>query len=110
MGVKHVKDYYDQIGNDYHEMIQTLKDMEEECNNGLVSPERVEQLKKMLEPIKTNYARISYIMFLLNMPNKKEKQRWYAKQNSKTRYVTEATLEGVKQEDKWALENAKKSL
>ena len=75
MSRKHVEDYFNQVCEDYHEMVQTLKDMEDECNNGLVPPERVEQLKNMLEPIKTNYARISYIMFLLNMPNKKEKQR-----------------------------------
>lgn len=75
MSVKHVKEYYDSIYQDYHEMVQTLKDMEEECNNGLVAPEKVEQLKKMLEPIKMNCHRISYIMFLLNKPNKKEKQK-----------------------------------
>ena len=110
MSRKHVEDYYNQIYRDYHEMIETLHDMEKECESGLVSPDRVEQLKKMLEPIKLNYGRISYIMFLLNMPNKKEKQRWYNRQNAKTRFVTEYTLEGTKQEDEWALKEARNNL
>ena len=110
MSVKHIQEYYNSIMKDYHEMVLTLKDMEEECTNGLVSPDRVDQLKNMLEPIKQNCNRITYIMYLLNRPNKKEKQRWYDKQNSKKVFKNEDTLEGIKEENKKALENAKKSL
>lgn len=107
MSRKDVQDYYNQLTEDYHEMVMTLKDMEKECEEGLVSPDRVEQLKQLIEPIKTNYSRISYIIFLLNKPNKKEKQRWYAKENSNKAFVTEATLDGVRQENKHALQKAK---
>lgn len=110
MSRKHVEDYFNQICDDYHEMVETLKDMEEECKKGLVSPDRVEQLKKMIEPIKLNYSRISYIMFLLNMPNKKEKQKWYNKQNPKSKFAKENTLEGIRAENKQSLKNAKESL
>lgn len=110
MSRKHVDDYFNQLYSDYLEMIEALKDMEEECKNGIVSPDRVEQLKNMLEPIKINYERISYIIFLLNMPNKKEKRRWYDKQHSKIKFNNQNTLEGVRQENKQALEDAKKSL
>lgn len=110
MSRKDVQDYYNQLYSDYVEMIQTLKDMESECNNGLVSPDRVEQLKKMLEPIKINYQRISYIMYLLDKPNKKEKKRWYEKQNSKRGFVTDSTLDGIRQENKLALKKAKTNL
>ena len=108
MSVKHVKEYYESVFNDYHEMIQTLKDMEEECTKGLVSPDRVDQLKKMIEPIKLNYGRLSYIMFLLNEPNKKEKQKWYFKENKNKKFPVEYTAEGVKQENKDALDEARK--
>jgi len=75
MSVKDVNEYYDKLGVDYLEMMAALKDLEEECGKGLISPDKVDQFKKMLEPIKINYSRISYIMYLLNKPNKKEKQR-----------------------------------
>jgi len=110
MSKKHVDDYFNQICNDYHEMVEALRDMEKECNEGLVSPERVDNLKEMIKPIKYNYQRISYIMFLLNMPNKKEKKRWYSKENKNKNFPQEVTLEGIRQENKKALDAAKKSL
>ena len=110
MSRKDVQNYYDQMFQDYYEMVEALKDMEKECAEGLVSPDRVEQLKKMLEPIKLNYGRLSYVMFLLNKPNKKEKQKWYAKQNKNKAFPSEYTLDGVKQENKNALQEAKKIL
>lgn len=110
MSKKHVEDYFNQICDDYHEMVETLKDMEEECNNGLVAPERVEQLKKVLEPIKINYMRISYIMYLLHMPTRKQKQKRYEKQNSPFKFRSCDTLKSVREENKQSIENAKNYL
>lgn len=70
MAKKDVMHYYDVISNQYLEMQESLKDMEEELRKNLISPDRVEQLKQTIEPIKNNYMRISYIVFLLNKPNK----------------------------------------
>ena len=61
MSVKDVREYYDKISEDYHELVLTLKELEEEYNNNLVSPEALENLKKQIEPIKTNFRTISYI-------------------------------------------------
>lgn len=108
MSRKDVQDYYNQIYVDYTDMVQALKDMEQECTNGLVSPDRVNQLKEMLEPIKINYQRISYIMYLLDKPNKKEKRRWYDNQN-KNKYVG-TTLKEVREENKSYIEKAKQTL
>ena len=110
MSRKHVEDYFNKICDDYHEMIQTLKDMEEECNNGLVSPDRVEQLKRMIEPIKLNYGRISYIMYLLNMPQRDKKKSSYERQHAKLVFPKEYTLDGVRSENKECVNAARKSL
>ena len=83
MSIKDVKKYYDQITADYSEMIESLKEMEELAAQQVVNPDRVEELRKAVEPLKNNYMRISYIMFLLNMPNKKEKKERYKKQQAK---------------------------
>ena len=81
MSVKHIKAYYGKIAQDYISMKEELKDMENELNDGMVSPEMVEQMKKTIEPLHQNYMRWSYVMFLLNQPNKKSKEAKYKKQN-----------------------------
>jgi len=75
MSKKHVEDYFNQICDDYHELVSTLNELQEQCETTVVPPEKIENLKHIIEPIKDNYERISYIMFLLNMPNKKEKKK-----------------------------------
>lgn len=106
MSVKHVKEYYNQVCSDYSELLENLRDMEEELQNNLVSPDRVEQLKRMIEPIKQNYERISYIIFLLDMPNRKEKQDRYKSQQRKKVYEG-SDLNSIKAENKNILDNMK---
>lgn len=106
MAVKDVHDYYNKISSDYHELILTLKDMEEEYKNNLVSPETLKNLEKQIEPIKTNFRTISYIIFLLNKPTKKSKHERYKKQNKKLLEDCK-TLEEVQQENRTVLNNIK---
>jgi len=51
--------------------------MEEEASKGLLDPDKLIQMKSYIEPIKINYQRISYIMYLLNKPVKKSKEKKY---------------------------------
>lgn len=83
MSVRDVKLYYAQVCDQYNEMIQNLKELEEYVTKNMVEPERLDQFKQTLEPIKDNYLTLSYVMFLLNKPNKKEKQCKYIKQHKK---------------------------
>lgn len=83
MSVKAVRDYYNQICDQYFEMVQDIRDFEQEAAKGLIEPERVERLKAQIEPIKNNYERWAYMMFLLNQPQKKSKQKKYEQQNKK---------------------------
>lgn len=81
MSVKHVKKYYDEVCNQYHEFVAELKDFQDLCNQGMVAPEVIEQAKKSIEPLKDNWEKLNYIIFLLNKPNKKSKQARYSKTN-----------------------------
>ena len=83
MSVKAVKKYYDQICNQYCEMLQDIRDFEQEAAKGLIEPERIERLKDQIAPIKQNYERWSYMMFLLNQPQRKSKHKKYESQNRK---------------------------
>lgn len=108
MSVKEVKDYYNKVANDYHELVLTLKELEEEYNNNLVSPEALENLKKQIEPIKTNFRTISYIIYLLNKPAKKGKQNRYQNQSKKL-LENSRTLEEVRKENKTIINNIGKA-
>ena len=82
MSIKHVNDYYKQICDQYKEMINDIKDLEKEAEQGLIEPERIDRLKEQVAPIKLNYERWTYMMFLLHQPNRKEKIKKYQKQNA----------------------------
>ena len=79
MSVKRLELEYNQVVEQYHEMVENLKDLEKEFSEGLVPPEFVDNLKKQIEPIKNNYEQWSYIMFLLHEPQRKAKREKYRK-------------------------------
>ena len=83
MSKKDVEQYYDTITEQYHEMMQDIKDFEKEAAEGLVEPERVDRLKEQIAPIKQNWERWAYMMFLLNQPQRKSKHKAYQERNKK---------------------------
>lgn len=109
MAKKDVDKYFDQICKDYHELIETLHDMEEEAAKGLLDPDKLIQMKSYIEPIKVNWQRISYIMYLLNMPSKKSKQERYRNQNKKLIHGN-ATLDDVQLENQNQINKIKKEI
>lgn len=106
MSQKDVIKYYNEVVESYKDMLENLKDIEEEMKESLVTPEQVEQMKRMAQPIVDNYKTLSYIIFLLNRPAKKEKFNRYEKQNKKL-LENCRTKEEVLNENKEALNNLK---
>lgn len=83
MSVKHIKEEYQRICNDYTEMLDTVKELEIAVSENIVSQEQLDNIKESLDIIKTNYMRWQYIIFLLDKPNKKSKQKRYNKKYDK---------------------------
>ena len=79
MSVKHIKEYYQQVCDDYSEMLENIKDFEEELKTSVVEPERLDKLKSIIKPLKENWERLNYIIFLLNKPNNKKRAVKYNK-------------------------------
>ncbi len=104
MSVKAVNKYYKQICDQYKEMIADIQDLEEEASRGLIEPERIDRLKEQVAPIKQNYERWSYMMYLLHQPNRKEKQKQYARQKKQMLNALSASnsLEAVLEENEEA--------
>ena len=113
MSVKHVKQYYDTVVSDYMEMKKTLESMKDLLNaNQSINLPNIEQVRDMVNKLKENYMRISYIIYLLNMPNKKEKKKSYVKQhkNKIDKIPPKHTLDGVNKENQENLANIKNFL
>lgn len=106
MSKKHVEEYFKVIADQYSEMIDLLKELEQQYETNIIEPERLDKIKESIIPLKTNYQRISYIMYLLNMPNKKEKQKKYIKA-LEVKQDKEGSLQKVKTENDTVIDNLK---
>ena len=91
------------------EMQDNLKEIEKDLANGLVEPEFLERLQEQIKPIKDNYLTLSYIMFLLNQPNRDSKVRKYEQQNKKllSSIPFENTKEGKISQNNETIKNLK---
>ena len=109
MSKEHVDAYYKEVCQNYIEMNEAIKDMEDECNRGLVDTDKLEEMKKMVEPLKNNYMTLSYIMFLFNKPKRKKKEKKYIQQNKKllSNIPEKNTKEGIIQENKQVISSIK---
>lgn len=107
MSVKAVKKYYEEVSQQYHEMLENIQEVEKEAMEGMVEPERIERLQAQIAPIKQNYERVSYIMFLLNQPQRKSKQPAYRIRNKKflKQFDSKNSLEAVIEENNEALKS-----
>lgn len=80
MAKKHFDEYFNKIYNQYLQLQQVLEDMTKEVEQNIIAPERIEELKKTIQPVKTSYEILLYVKYLLNMPQKKSKIKKYKKQ------------------------------
>ena len=110
MAKKDVEIYYQQVVDQYKEMVENLKDFEKEASEGLVEPEGLDRIKESIQPIKNNYQCLSYIMYLLNKPTKKKKDTWYNKVSKTLLNEVEAknTKAGILQQNNDSIKELKK--
>ena len=83
MAFKHVKKYYKQVQDQYLEMLDNVKDIDDAYKEGVMSKEQFDQAAQLLAQMKQNYDRLNYIIYLMYKPSRKEKSKCYDKQNKK---------------------------
>lgn len=111
MAKKDFDRYYKEVENQYLEMIDNLKDFQEAAMNKLIEPERLQEIEANIVPIKQNYQRLNYVMYLLNKPTKKQKQAKYNKVNKKLiEQLKEHDEQSVLKENENSMENLRKTL
>lgn len=83
MSVKEVKEYYMRMTSDYVGLKDTIKKLESEANENTPQAvlDNIQQIKKQYARVEENYNRLSYVMYLLNMPKRNKKKKRWNKQN-----------------------------
>lgn len=110
MAVKDIRQYFNEVCDQYHEMLEEIRDFEKEAEQGLIEPERLDQIKDSIKPLVNNYQTLSWIMFLLNKPVKKSKHKGYEQRNQKILKSLDPrySKDGILQENINTLENLTK--
>ena len=83
MAAKDVKEYYFKLIAQKAELEADLADFEEALKNGFITEDQMQTAKDELIPYQINLDRLTYIMYLLELPNRKAKKAKFAKQNKK---------------------------
>ena len=113
MAVKDVKEYYFKLIAQKAELEADLADFEEALKNGFITEEQMQAAKDELIPYQINLDRLTYIMYLLELPNRKTKKAKFAKQNKKILNELEkrkADERSVISENKSALDGFRKEV
>ena len=98
MAKRDVIKYYATVCKQYSDMLDVIHEYEDYVSQNIVGPERVDELKKQIEPLMNNYERLSWIVFLLDKPGRVKSfvDKVLKKLGYKTK--TEKLKEGLKQE------------
>lgn len=108
MSKKDVDEYYTKVCADYKQLRETLTELEEEFKNSVQDVDKIEQVRKMIEPLKVNYERISYIMYLFNKPVRRKKKFSYELENKKRlNNFSNSSLEDIHKENQEVIKNLK---
>lgn len=103
---KDFDDYYNQICKQYDELQEVLADLSEEVSNGMIEPERIEQLKLTIKPVENSYRTLSYIKYLLDKPKRASKQGRYANRSKKLLQASIGyTQDDVEKENRSIIDN-----
>lgn len=107
MSKKDVEAYFNSVAEQYHEMLENIRDVEAEAQDNLTDIDLADRLKEIAEPLKNNFMTLSYIMYLLNQPTRKEKQKGYERRNKKllSTIPQKNTKEGILSENQAVIDN-----
>lgn len=80
MAKKDVQQYFFNMLVQYLEEKQNLADFESALKEGHITQEQMDEVLGIVANLEENYHRLAYIMFLLDMPNRKSKKESYVRQ------------------------------
>lgn len=81
MALQDVKEYYVKVLGQYVELKNDLTDFEKALKDGYITEDKLQSAVEDVERVKENVDRIAYILFLFNLPKRKDKKIKYKKNN-----------------------------
>ena len=75
MALRDVKNYYFKMLAQYMEMKSDLADFEQALKDGFITEEQLQTAFEEVNKVQQNYERLSYIIYLFNLPNRKSKRK-----------------------------------
>ena len=103
-----VKHYYRQIETQYLDMVRYSDEYLKAYKEQRISEEQFQLIQKDIETIKQNYTRLSYIMFLFNLPRGKKNKRKKIQDDSSAFLDLNCDSNYVYHENEYILDNFKK--
>jgi len=82
MALRDIRDYYFTMMAQYLELQQDLADFEQAFKDGYITEDKLEEVKTDVARVKENYDRLTYIVYLAELPNRKEKKEKALKGNT----------------------------
>jgi len=113
MAKKDVQQYFFNMLAQYLEEKQNLADFEEALKDGHITQEQMQEALDNVANLETNYYRLTYIMYLLDLPNRKSKKTCYIKQHKAILEELKklgADIDSIKEENSDALIHFKTAL
>lgn len=83
MAIKDVKEYYFKMLGQYMEMKADMADFEQALKDGFITEEQLQAAMEEVNKVQQNYDRLTYIMYLLELPRKDSKKVRYNNSNRK---------------------------
>lgn len=74
MAVSDFRQYLGTVQRQYLEMKEDLRDFETALKDGFITEEKLQDAIEDVNKIETNYNRLLYVAYLLELPNRKEKK------------------------------------
>lgn len=111
MSKKHVEEYYAKMVADYTEMKTVLEELQKNAteDTAVSNLNQINTIKEQVQLLEANYKRLAYIIFLLNEPNKKSKQKGYFRREHKKldKIPKEHREEAIEKENSEIISNIK---
>ena len=83
MAKKHFDEYYNKVSSQLQALNKAFNELSQEVAEGMVEPERMEQMKLTIKPVQESWQTLCYIKYLLDKPERKSKYNAYDKRVNK---------------------------
>lgn len=113
MALRHVKEYYYKMNQQYIDLQNDLADFNQAFKDGLITIDKLDEVKNEMAQLHSNRDRLAYILFLFELPNREKKVKNKLKQDKKlVKYFKEkqADLKAVTEENESILTSIRQEI